>query len=120
MQKLKKHIEYTKGWKSTIINCHYNLPCYAFQSVHFAATQAILNMLTIENQSVDFCKYPKNEKTNISRKHLCGEELIPLFRLPIAIGIPFGFFGLISNLWSLITDLSMMMIKIFILILINS
>ncbi len=58
--------------------------------VHFARAHAIILSLTPENQMVDFCKYLKNAKTNISQKHLADTKNYPL--------LPFIFFGLISNL----------------------
>jgi hypothetical protein len=42
------------------------------RSVHFAIAWAIYLSLTPENQCVDFLKYQKSAKTNISRKHACG------------------------------------------------
>jgi hypothetical protein len=42
--------------------------------VHFATARPILNARTPVNQLVDFCKYPKNAKNSISRKHPRGEK----------------------------------------------
>ena len=65
-------------------------------SVHFATPQAIFNVLILESQSVNFCKYPKNAKTNISRKCPCRDKK----QSPFACRhLPFALFGLISNLF---------------------